>query len=151
MHLTLKSPNLPDALRSLQKASKETTGGLRRALFRCGALAKRVAVQYAPISPTAALLVSKKPATGATPGGLMRSINFASDDKQAEVFVPSNSEAGKYAFRIHEEKCLSWWRRGPGTTAKGPQADDKFIIRAIQDSQKDMVRIVDSEMEKVKL
>lgn len=80
----------------------------------------------------------------------MRSINFASDASKAEVFVPSNSEAGKYARRIHEEKGLTWWRRGPGTEAKGAQADHKFILRAIEDEDSNMMKIIDSEMEKVR-
>lgn len=79
----------------------------------------------------------------------MRSITFASDAEKAEIFVASNSEAGKYAKKMHDEKGLSWWNRGPGTEAKGPQADHKFILRAIEDGAEDSTRIVDSEMEKV--
>ena len=86
--------------------------------------------------------------TGAKPGGLMRSITFASDAEKAEVFVASNSEAGKYAKKMHDDKGLSWWNRGPGTEAKGPQADHKFILRAIQDEGENMAKIIDSEMEK---
>lgn len=87
---------------------------------------------------------------GPKPGGLMRSIAFASDADKAEIFVPSNSEAGKYARRIHDEKGLTWWKRGPGTQAKGAEADDRFILRAITDNEATMVKIIDAEMRKVK-
>ncbi len=88
--------------------------------------------------------------SGPKPGGLMRSITFASDADTAEIFVPSNSEAGKYARKIHDDKGISWWKRGPGTQAKGPQAREKFILRAIQDNEDTALKIIDSEMEKVK-
>lgn len=138
-----------EALRALDRASGETKAGIRRALFRIGAVVKRTAVRYAPISPTSAMLRKLGKGDQGTPGGLMRSITFASDAEKAEVFVPSNSEAGKYARKMHDEKGLSWWRRGPGTAAKGPQADHKFILRAIQDEGGTIGRIVDDEMEKV--
>ena len=139
-----------EALRALDRASGETKAGIRRALSMIGAVVKHTAVRYAPISPTSALLrkLGKGNKQG-TPGGLMRSITFASDAEKTEVFVPSNSEAGKYARKMHDEKGLSWWRRGPGTAAKGPQADHKFILRAIQDEEGTIGRIVDDEMEKV--
>lgn len=69
------------------------------------------------------------------PGMLQASINFTSGGDYAEVFVPSNSPAGSYAKKIHDEKGFSWFERGPGTQAKGPQADAKFIERAIADNQ----------------
>ncbi len=86
---------------------------------------------------------------GPKPGGLMRSITFASDAEKAEIFVPSNSDAGKYARRIHDDKGISWWKRGPGTQAKGPKADDRFILRAITDNEGPMLKIIDGEMRRV--
>lgn len=84
----------------------------------------------------------------AKPGGLMRSIQFASDQTKAEIFVPVNSPAGKYAFKMHEEKGKTWKHRGPGTQAKGYKADDKFIERAIKDNESKLVKIVDDEVAK---
>ena len=46
--------------------------------------------------------------------------------------------------------ALSARKRGPGTQAKGPQAREKFILRAIQDNEDTALKIIDSEMEKVK-
>ena len=79
----------------------------------------------------------------------MRSISYAVLESSAEVFVPSNSEAGKYARRIHDEKGISWWHRGPGTQAKGAQADALFIERAITDSKPNIQKIIDVEMQRV--
>ena len=80
------------------------------------------------------------------PGGLMRSISMRSTAALVEVFVPANSPAGSYAFKIHEEKGRTWKERGPGTQARGPQADDKFITRAADDNREKFRQIVDAEI-----
>lgn len=149
---------------------------LSQAWFRVGVLVKRTAVQYAPISPTAGLLKElsmikmvnagfsnkriKKTMKAAKarrnpratsrpkPGGLMHSIMFQSGPDYAEIYVPANSEAGKYAYKIHEEKGLTWRNRGPGTQAKGSQADDKFITRAITDNESQILSIMATEISK---
>ena len=75
------------------------------------------------------------------PGGLERSIEWEVRGKgfamEAEIFVAANAEAGKYAKRIHDEKGKTWRKRGPGTVAKGARADDKYILRAVQQAAKD--------------
>lgn len=86
--------------------------------------------------------------TRPSPGGLMRSITFQASAKRVEIFVPANSPAGEYAFRIHEEFGVTWFHRGPGTQAKGPQAREKFIERAITDSGTAIVGIVRDEVSK---
>ena len=50
-----------------------------------------------------------------------------------DILVPSNSAAGDYAKKMHDEKGRTWKNRGVGTVAKGPQADEKYIERAIED------------------
>ncbi len=158
MQVAILSPDLRSALRALDRASGETKAGIRRGLFRIGAVIKREAVRYAPISPSATIMrriakaagrPRKKGSMKATPGGLMRSIAFASDTEKAEIFVPSNSAAGKYARRIHDEKGLSWWKRGPGTQAKGAHADEKYILRAIQDNEAKAIQIAEDQLAKV--
>jgi len=52
------------------------------------------------------------------------------DPDHVDVFVPSGSPANEYAGKMHDEKGSSWQKRGPGTVAKGAQADDEFISRA---------------------
>lgn len=131
-----------------------------RALYRAGALVKDTAVRYAPKSPTTQERKRMSKATKAqwaaakarrsarstsrdTPGGLMRSIQFKATKDNAEIFVAANSEAGRYAFAIHELKGKTWKNRGVGTIAKGSQADDKFITRAIKDREEDIFRIME--------
>ena len=62
----------------------------------------------------------------------MRSIQIDATEGRCMVYVAANSEAGKYARFIHDGKDTKWFRRGPGTVAKGPEADSKFIERAIE-------------------
>jgi hypothetical protein len=96
------------------------------------------------------MLLSKKPnnTNKPMPGGLMRSITVRSTEHMVEVFVPSNSPAGSYAFKMHEEKGSRWKERGPGTQAKGPKADDKFITRAATDKKGEFIAIINDELNK---
>lgn len=148
MQIDLKLEGLDGLLSDLGRVASNIPGGFTRALYRIGTVWKRTAVQYAPISPTQAKLGSKSKRR-AMPGGLMRSIMFYSTEKRVEVFVPSNAPAGKYAAKIHDEKGKSWRNRGPGTIAKGPQADEKFILRAALFRSKDFAAIVKDEIDKV--
>lgn len=69
------------------------------------------------------------------PGGLEKSIQAETlANGGVSVFVAANSYAGEYARYIHDEKGRKWWKRGPGTVAKGSRADEKFIERAVNDN-----------------
>lgn len=169
------SDNADEVKRWLDKVRQDVgevaaANGMRR----IGHLVQTTAVAYAPKGPTQAeierlrkaewKLRGKKPSarqkkawrasrnpratSRPKPGGLMRSIGMTSSATDATVFVASNSEAGKYAFRIHEEKGKTWKNRGPGTVAKGAKADDKFITRAITDTRQKQVEILKSEIDK---
>ena len=189
---TVKVEGLREALRDLSAMDGHARGGLKRALWRMGALVKKTAVRYAPISPSTGMLKrflrrgaiagdrvtlkatkrrgvtevmltkfyadrlktdfygfgNPRSTTLPKPGGLMRSITLHATENQAEIFVPVNSEAGKYAFRIHEEFGKTWFHRGPGTQAKGAQAGAKFIERAVTDNGRELVRIAEDEMDR---
>jgi len=56
--------------------------------------------------------------------------------------------AGRYAWRIHEEKGKTWFKRGKGTIAKGERADEKFIERALKDNADKIREIAESQVEK---
>lgn len=152
------SDNADEVFRWLQKKQQAVRASSGRANYRIAQTVKDTSVKYAPKSPTQSEKRARSNATAAqwkaararrssrstsrtTPGGLMRSISARSTDEFAEVFVAANSEAGKYAFGIHELKGRTWRKRGPGTVAKGSKADDKFITRAIDDRAKDIVSI----------
>lgn len=143
--------------RLLAAGPRTAAAGLRRIVM----LAQRDAKRNAPISPTRAqrnaLRTTRRRVTRKarathrpSPGGLVRSIEATSDATAGVVFVPANAEAGKYARRIHDEKGISWQNRGPGTIAKGPQADAKFIERAVvgEANAKRHVAILEDELKK---
>ena len=130
--------------------------GVDRACREIGKLVKRTATKYAPKAPTAQVKqrvrktrrqTRKSPTatSGRTPGGLERSITFDADGNHVDIYVPVNSEAGQYAAIIHDGKGSAWQRRGPGTVAKGPHADEKFIERAIADNEAVINRIIAHE------
>lgn len=125
----------------------------KRAMARCGFLAVQEAKANAPRSPTmkqisATLKRKKRTSRKVLPGGLEKSIEYDADERRCSVFVSSNSMAGKYAKRIHDEKGHSWRNRGAGTVAKGSRADEKFIERAIKDNVERFTAIVKDELGK---
>lgn len=125
----------------------------KRAMSLCGMLAVREAKANAPRSPTmkqisATLKRKKRTSRKVLPGGLEKSIEYDADERRCSVFVASNSMAGKYAKRIHDEKGHSWRNRGAGTVAKGSRADEKFIERAIKDNVEKFTAIVKDELGK---
>lgn len=146
---------LQAAFRQLQR----TTGAnVRRALARCGLLAVREAKANAPRSPTnrilsATLKRKRRTSRKTMPGGLEKSIAYEvlPGNAGCSVFVASNSLAGKYARRIHDEKGKTWRNRGPGTVAKGARADEKFVERAIRDNLGKYTDIFRGEIRKVRL
>ena len=121
----------------LSRLNPKIQAAVQRAIVRCGMVARLESVRNAPRSPTmaqisATLKRKRRTARRTHPGGLEKSIMLETTATEARVFVPVNSYAGKYAKRIHDEKGVTWRNRGPGTIAKGPQADEKFIERAIR-------------------
>ena len=151
---------LQEALLVLDRLARRTEGAMKRTLFRIATTIKDTAVDYAPISPTQQLInrarvtrrkVPRKARaySRTKPGGLRRSIDFTATETDAEIFVASNSEAGPYAWRIHNERWNKWFKRGLGTKAAGEQAREKFIERAIIDRADDSQRIIQDMTNKV--
>jgi len=137
--------------RRLILAGKDTDKRMKRANTAIAATVKDLSSDYAPKSPTDAEAKARGGKSGKTlPGALQSSIDMKATVNFAEIFVPTNSPAGAYAYRIHEEKGSKWWKRGPGTVAKGEKADEKFIERAISDSEKDLITILDDEIKQIK-
>jgi len=100
----------------------------------------------------------KKPTatTRAKPQGLERSISFAVDASKLEgsVFVSANSEAGKYAKRIHDERYKTWQNLGIGSRGKpatGQGVGEKFIERAVDANAVKVGQRIDHELKKVEL
>jgi len=149
--------HVPDVSGEFADLGRKMKAAVSRGLRRIGQTVCARAKWYAPKSPTRAMLrkIYRFGSRGGgknrpRPGGLMRSIDWVSNEHSVSVFVGQNSEASKYAKRIHDEKGLTWWNRGPGTVAKGPQADEKFIDRAANDEADANLLIMDEEMERAK-
>lgn len=84
------------------------------------------------------------------PGGLTRSIRveFTGEDT-AHVFVPTNSEAGKYARYIHDQRYIKWRNLGVGSVAKssgGKPVGEKYIERAYSENVDKVRQIFDSHI-----
>jgi len=131
-----------------------TPAGVRVANFRIGQIVKSEARNNAPISPKQSQIAQRnksgKTKQKVTPGGLQRSIRVMEvNEKYVDIGVPSNSEAGSYARKIHDFKGVDWHNRGVGTVAKGPQADEKFISRAIQTKLSAIRKVFESEIRRV--
>lgn len=128
---------------------------LRNSYGRIGGLVLPVAKSYAPRSPTMETLSNtlkrkRRTSNRREPGNLEKSIEYEvlPGNAGCSVFVASNSLAGEYARRIHDEKGKTWWKRGPGTEAKGAQADEKFVERAIRYCEPKFLGIIKSEVRK---
>lgn len=139
------------ATRALKKAGGNARKYKKQANHRLGMLVRDTASLYAPKRPTKAeaKAAGKPGAYSGPPGALQQSIKAYADEHLVEIFVPLNSPAGSYAWKMHEEKGRSWKERGPGTVAKGPDADDKFIERALADTRQQQARILNDMTEKL--
>jgi hypothetical protein len=158
-----------EAIRELDLVAAGSQAPVQSALGRIAVKVRDRARQFAPISPNRKAkvnnLVAKgwsikrataktkrrnpRATSGPKPGTLQNAIKFLLTRGNATIFVPLNSGAGKYAFKIHEEKGISWFKRGLGTVAKGAHADHKFITRAIAALESDMITIIKDEYRKV--
>lgn len=144
-------------VRLICHGKERVDAGILKGLGEISRAVAKKAREYAPRSPTraqvtATLKVKRRSTAQCTPGGLEKSIRSEVRDvggtMSAIVFVAANAPAGAYAKRIHDEKGITWWKRGPGTRAKGDKADEKFIERAIADSRKYFKVIMENEMRK---
>lgn len=153
MNVSLKLIGIKGLLRAVGTLDANTKEAISRAMSRCAQLAKRESIRNAPRSPTMKILsnhlkVKKHTRQRTHPGGLEKSIECESNADRAVVFVGRNSYAAKYAKYIHDEKGKRWFKRGPGTIAKGARADSKFIERAINDNSKTFRKILDDEIKR---
>ena len=154
-----------DVLNHLDRVSAAAKAGALCGLQKAALLVHRESIKNCPRSPTMAQIkrdrktrkdTSKRRKasahTRAKPGGLERSIEFEVVDRgssaTAYVFVAGNSEAGRYAKRVHDEKGKTWQNRGIGTIAKGTRADDKFIERAVAKNSGKIGAIIKREIDK---
>ena len=149
------SPLIKKFIKDLEQFGVKMKRRQKLAFFKAGKLVEGTAKKYCPMSETADQISARLKTKERTeqkkidPGRLAQSIRLMShDDKHAAIGVPSNSGAGKYASRIHDEKGSSWFKVGRGTKAKGPQADSEFITRAVKDETDAIITIFSKQIEK---
>lgn len=154
-------PELTAALNSLPHQARDA---FNRGIARGTLLVHTEAIRNAPRSPTQGMKTALRKTTRKTTrkprgtsrakrGGLERSIAFALEPAalRGTVYVAANSEAGKYAGKMHDGKGSLWKNRGPGTIVKGPRADEKFIERARDDNAGKINGFCADEMKGVQL
>ncbi len=146
---------IEELARALSRFPERLAAARARAGARIGPHCVREAKANAPRSPTKAQrskTLKRKRTTSRRrffPGGLEKSIECATlPNGDVSVFVAKNSYAGAYARRIHDEKGVSWSRRGAGTVAKGRRADEKFIARAVDDNAERYKKVYEQEFQR---
>lgn len=147
---TVDSRQLKRLNKSLSKAGVKFEKGTTRLLKKIGVVVQGLAFKYSPESPSRAQYaaqnksgVTRRSASSITSRSLRDSITMKAGKDSVSIFVPSNSRAGKYAEKIHDEKGSSWQKRGVRTRQKGSKSDDKYIYRAYDDSEKEQSALVD--------
>ena len=159
MEVTIELKGVPEALDILRRVAKDGEKATLHAMRSIGLLVQREAKKNAPRSPSRGQLnkqrktnrkvTRKARATSRpAPGSLENSIERETTSDSARIFVAANSAAGKYGYKIHEEKGSAWNKRGVGTVAKGSRADEKFILRAIVDNEGKIMEIIKAEHRK---
>lgn len=141
LSLTLKSVTRTAHRDAIRNAPRSPTAAQQRSERKARWVAKHGnAKGFAKAQKAGKLRRKPNSHSRAAPGGLERSIRWQVKGsglfQDGEIFVAANAEAGKYAKRIHDDKGKSWHKRGAGTRAKGTQADDKYIERAIEKARK---------------
>lgn len=149
------------AIAELERWGGQLSGVQKRCHFEIGKILLPEARKNAPKSPTRQTLnrirktkrkTRRNPRATSrhTPGTLEKSIQTDANEQRLEIGVPSNSNAGQYAYKMHEEKGRTWFKRGPGTVQKGAHADEKFIERAIEDNDANglLAKIIAYEVER---
>ena len=151
---------LSAVIRGLENYVKDIDRAIDRWGYRVGTKIVPTAQKYCPKSPTRSESGAKarkgarkaRATSRSTPGALQNSITYKQGKDYVDILVPVNSAGGGYAVKIHDEKGHSWHNRGKGTQAKGAQADDKFIKRAVDfhDKNGDIKQILRDEIRKAR-
>lgn len=143
----------------LKHVEGKVKDAISKAVARCGLHCMREAKANAPRSPTmkqrsTTLVRKRRTKQKSTAGQLEKSIQYDAYGNTATVFVAQNAycktaKGYNYAKRIHDEKGVSWFKRGAGTIAKGARADDKFIERAVKDNVGRYEKLISDAVAKV--
>jgi hypothetical protein len=146
MEVSIDTRELVALERRLALAGKATPKNIRTMLKKIGVIVQGKAVAFAPRSMTKSeyirtLKTGKTKRSVFTSGSLKSSITTEVKKDSVEIGVPSNSKAGDYAEKVHQD-----WKR---TQHNPPPATDHFIFKAQEKSEKTYMRAVDDFVDKI--
>ena len=135
MTITLDMRQFDALLKSMKGAGKSYDKAMTLATKRMGLIGQKYARQYVPQDT----------------GALRQSIKTSSTIDQASIFVPSNSEGGSYAGKIHDERYRTWYNLGAKSKQKAGSypVGEKYIYRAVEDNEGEIFGQVEEAVEMV--
>jgi hypothetical protein len=153
MEIIVDTRELVALERRLALAGKATNANKRKMLSTIGSIVGKMAIAMAPRSMTKAEYVSmlkggktKRSTSSFTSGSLKSSITTEVKKDSVEIGVPSNSKAGRYAEKIHDEKGKSWKKLG---WQNDGLATDKYIFKAEEKTKDQYMKAVDGLVDKI--
>ena len=151
MEVSVDTRELVALERRLALAGKATPNNIKKVLKTIGVIVKGKAVAFAPRSMTKSEYVStlkggKTKRRVFTSGSLKSSITAEVFPDRVEIGVPSNSKAGKYAEKMHDDKGNSWKKLG---WQNDGQATDKYIYKAGEATERQYMKAVDNLVDKI--
>lgn len=151
MEIKIDTRELVALERRLALAGKRNPSSIKKMLNIIGVIVKGTAVKYAPRSMTkseytSTLVNGKTKRKVFTSGSLKSSITSEVFADRVEIGVPSNSKAGAYAEKIHDEKGKTWKNIG---WQNDSNATDKYIEKAEKDESAKYMKAVDDYVDKL--
>jgi hypothetical protein len=155
MNISVDTKELQDLIGKMKAAEVYAPARKKAVLTAIGLIVNRAAWNYAPMSMSKtqymATLKGRRGKDGArlpvetkrkvfTRGALKFSITNKVEDDQVSIFVPSNSPAGDYAEKMHDERGKTWNKLSSG---KQPNSQDKYIENAEKDTKQVYLKEVD--------
>ena len=143
--VTIDDRELQSLMKTIARVSMGNEKIITKMFKKIGSKVGGVAKEYAPRSMTKSEYVStlvggvtERDTSSFTSGNLKKSITVevkgksGNADYSVEIGVPSNSPAGKYAEKMHDEHGKSWNFLGWQNDSK---ATHKYIFKAYDDSK----------------
>ena len=149
----VNTTELTRLMKKINRVSKKSPSLIKKMFTDIGQMVQEKAAELAPRSMTKAEYVStlkggvtKRKTSSFTSTALQKSIRFDVKKNRVEIGVPSNSPAGKYAEKMHDEKGKSWDNLGK---QNDPVATDKFIFKAYNEESKAIEKELEHLLDKV--
>ena len=151
MGISVDTRELNGMVKRLEMAGKATPKNIKIVLKTIGVIVLKKARDFSPMSMSKSQYVSKLKGKKTkrkvfTRGSLKQSITSEVKDRSVEIGVPSNSKAGAYAEKMHDDRGNSWNKLSIG---KQPQSTDKYIYKAEEKTKKTYLKEVDKLIDRL--